>query len=134
MLLLRSKTKITLMQIILSRYAKNFVAVQRSFEERVEPLLRFLSNPWKIWEKGSINIRRVILKLAFADRIAYDRFEGVSTPELSFPFKALGTFAGCCMEDGGRPWNRTKRASPRGSYSPLPHLAACRPSTHYVVD
>ena len=25
-----------------------------------------------------------------------------------------------------RPWNRTRRASPRGSYSPLPHLAACR--------
>ena len=30
-------------------------------------------------------------------------------------------------EIGGRPWNRTRRASPRGSYSPLPHLAACRP-------
>ena len=30
-------------------------------------------------------------------------------------------------QNGGRPWNRTKRASPRGSYSPLPHLAACRP-------
>jgi len=29
---------------------------------------------------------------------------------------------------GGRPWNRTRRASPRGSYSPLPHLAACRPN------
>ena len=31
------------------------------------------------------------------------------------------------LENGGRPWNRTRRASPRGSYSPLPHLAACRP-------
>ncbi len=31
------------------------------------------------------------------------------------------------IENGGRPWNRTKRESPRGSYSPLPHLAACRP-------
>jgi len=29
--------------------------------------------------------------------------------------------------NGGRPRNRTWRASPRGSYSPLPHLAACRP-------
>lgn len=28
---------------------------------------------------------------------------------------------------GGRPWNRTRRGSPRGSYSPLPHLAARRP-------
>lgn len=28
---------------------------------------------------------------------------------------------------GGLPWNRTKRASQRRSYSPLPHLAACNP-------
>lgn len=30
-------------------------------------------------------------------------------------------------KDGGRSWNRTRRESPRGSYSPLPHLAAYRP-------
>lgn len=97
------------------------------FEEQIEPLLRFLSSPWKLWETGSINIRRIILKLAFADRIAYDRFEGIRTPELSFSFKALGDLSACCVESGGRPWNRTRRESPRGSYSPLPHLAACRP-------
>jgi len=34
-------------------------------------------------------------------------------------------------ESGGRPWNRTRRASPRGSYSPLPHLAACRPLSRH---
>ena len=32
-----------------------------------------------------------------------------------------------CCESGGRPWNRTRRESPRRSYSPLPHLAARRP-------
>ena len=34
---------------------------------------------------------------------------------------------------GGRPWNRTRRASPRGSYSPLPHLAACRPLSGVIT-
>ena len=32
----------------------------------------------------------LVLKLAFADRIQYDRFEGAITPEISFPFKSLG--------------------------------------------
>ena len=32
------------------------------------------------------------------------------------------------IENGGRPWNRTRRGSPRRSYSPLPHLAARRPT------
>ncbi len=100
---------------------------QGTFEDQVEPLLQFLANPWKLWEKGTVPTRRTILKLVFADRIPFDRLKGVRTPEISFPFKALGVVSGCCVESGGRPWNRTRRASPRGSYSPLPHLAACRP-------
>ena len=35
---------------------------------------------------------------------------------------------------GGRPWNRTRRGSPRGSYSPLPHLAARRPHIWRGID
>ena len=31
--------------------------------------------------------------------------------------------------NGGGPWNRTRRGSPRRSYSPLPHLAARPPSS-----
>ncbi len=38
-------------------------------------------------------------------------------------FAGFSKFWGC-VENGGRPWNRTRRESPRGSYSPLPHLAA----------
>ena len=32
-----------------------------SFEDRVEPLLQFLANPWKIWGTGSVQMRRTIL-------------------------------------------------------------------------
>ncbi|MEL6171735.1 MAG: hypothetical protein AAFR02_06935 [Pseudomonadota bacterium] len=60
-----------------------------SFEEKLEPVLTFLANPFKIWASGNIDLRRLVLKLAFADRIFYDRFEGARTPEIAFPFKAL---------------------------------------------
>ena len=60
-----------------------------SFEEQLEPVLTFLANPWKIWETGNVNLRRLVLKLAFADRIQYDRLEGARTPEIAFPFKTL---------------------------------------------
>ncbi len=61
-----------------------------TFEEKLEPALTFLSNPWKIWESGHIGLRRLVLKLAFAERIQYCRKEGARTAEISFPFKALG--------------------------------------------
>ena len=98
-----------------------------SMADNLETALQFLSSPWKLWETGNIHLRRLVLKLAFADRIKYGRFEGPRTPEIALPFNALG--GDLALEDGngGRPWNRTKRESPRGSYSPLPHLAACRP-------
>ncbi len=60
-----------------------------SFEGKQEPVLTFLTNPWILWETGNITLRQLVLKLAFADRIQYDRFEGARTPEIAFPFKAL---------------------------------------------
>lgn len=44
-----------------------------TFEDQLEPLITFLSNPLKLWETGSVFVRRTILKLAFAERIKYDR-------------------------------------------------------------
>ena len=60
-----------------------------SFEEKLETVLTFLANPFKIWASGNIMLHKLILKLAFADRIQYDRFEGARTPEIVFLFKAL---------------------------------------------
>ncbi|AEI94840.1 hypothetical protein RLO149_c028810 [Roseobacter litoralis Och 149] len=63
-----------------------------SFAEKLEPALTFLSSPWKIWESGSVAARKLVLKLAFTDRIRYCRKEGARTAELAFPFKALSGF------------------------------------------
>ena len=74
-----------------------------SFEEKLEPVLTFLANPFKIWATGNITLRRLVLKLAIADRIFYDRFEGARTTEIAFPFKALGgiTDPQVCFGAGG---------------------------------
>ncbi|NVK47619.1 MAG: hypothetical protein HWE33_15090 [Rhodobacteraceae bacterium] len=63
---------------------------QDSFEDKLEPVLTFLANPWKLWETGHIHARRLVAKLAFADRVAYDRKLGARTAEIALPFKALG--------------------------------------------
>ncbi|MDA5556061.1 recombinase family protein [Shimia sp. MMG029] len=66
-----------------------------SFEEKLEPALAFLANPWKLWETpggAQVHLRRLVLKLAFGTRIKYCRNQGARTPEISFPFKALEGF------------------------------------------
>lgn len=64
--------------------------IKGGFDEKLELALKFLSNPWKIWGKGTIHVRRTVLKLAFTSPIQYCRKEGARTPELSIPFKVLG--------------------------------------------
>ncbi len=64
-----------------------------TFEEKLEPAITFLTNPWKLWETPGpmqIHLRRLVLKLAFKSRIKYCRDQGPRTPEIAFPFKALG--------------------------------------------
>lgn len=68
-----------------------------TFEEKLEPAIAFLTNPWKLWQtpgKSQIHLRRLVLKLAFQNRIKYCRKTGARTPKLSFPFKALRGIAG----------------------------------------
>ncbi len=43
---------------------------------------------------GRIEDRHAVMKLTFADRLAYVRGEGFRTPETTLPFKALGSFCG----------------------------------------
>ena len=61
-----------------------------TFEEKLEPALQFLANPWKLWETGQIALQRVVLRLAFKERLAYHQIKGARTPQISLPFKAIG--------------------------------------------
>ena len=62
---------------------------QHTFEEMFELAFRFLSKPWKLWSSNSLELKRVVLRLAFAERLRFDRREGLRTPETAMPFKAL---------------------------------------------
>ncbi|MEM8597602.1 MAG: recombinase family protein [Pseudomonadota bacterium] len=68
------------------------------FDTCVRTALSFLANPLKLWHSERPEDRRIVLRLAFGDRLSYCRHEGYSNPNLTFPFKALG---GCSAERSG---------------------------------
>ncbi len=62
-------------------------------DEFIEPALKFLSNPWNIYQKGSFALRQTVLRLAFAEPLRYSRENGYRTAEITFPFKVLADFS-----------------------------------------
>jgi site-specific DNA recombinase len=64
--------------------------LRRPFDEMFELALAFLSSPWKLWRSERLEDKRTVLKLTFADRLAYHRNEGFRTPKTTLPFKVLG--------------------------------------------
>ncbi|KXF92281.1 hypothetical protein [Phaeobacter inhibens] len=74
---------------LLSEKATQALPGQRSYEEKLELAVKFITSPWKLWASNNIKLRRLVLKLAFADRLIYDRNKGARTPEFTLPFKAL---------------------------------------------
>ncbi len=64
----------------------------KPFDEMYRTSMIFLKNPSKIWELGRFEEKRAVLKLAFSDRLIYDRKTGYRTPNFSLPFKRLGGF------------------------------------------
>ncbi|MWD26899.1 recombinase [Aquicoccus sp. SCR17] len=63
-----------------------------TLEESFEHAMRFLSSPWSIWKNSDLHLKKTVLRLAFSEPIPYCRKEGLRTPNLAFPFKALGEF------------------------------------------
>ena len=63
---------------------------RHTFEESFEHAMRFLSNPWKIWNNSDVSLKKTVLRLAFIEPLPYCRNQGLRTPKLSLPFKALG--------------------------------------------
>ena len=62
---------------------------QRGFGEMFELAMCFIANPWNLWQSGDLQLRRTVLKLAFTDRIPYDRDKGFLNLKKAFPFKLL---------------------------------------------
>ena len=58
--------------------------------ETLEPALLFFSNPWKISASGCSELRKLVLRLAFAERPAYCRKTGPRIPKTTLHFNVLG--------------------------------------------
>jgi site-specific DNA recombinase len=67
-------------------------AGQRSgtFEELFELAFQFLASPSKIWGLGKLEYQKLVLRLTFADRLAWCPNEGFRTPKTTLPFNMLG--------------------------------------------
>jgi hypothetical protein len=64
----------------------------RDLEGMCRTALDFLGNPWKLWVSDQLEDKRLVLKLVFADRLAYIRNSGFRTAALSLSFKVLSDF------------------------------------------
>ena len=56
----------------------------------LEPAMQFFSSPWKIRKTGRQDLRRLVLRLAFLEPLAYCREIGPRTPKTTLPFNTLG--------------------------------------------
>lgn len=83
---------------------------QDTFERTFRTAMDFLSNPLKLWNSSRFEDKRAVLKMTFADQLAYKRNEGFRTANFSLPFKLLGDFS--TLENkmvrlqGFEPWTR----------------------------
>ncbi len=69
---------------------------KRAFDEMFELAFTFLSNPWNLWNSGQMHLRKTVLRLTFADRMAYRREQGFRTPQVTEPFRVLGNMTQNC--------------------------------------
>ena len=61
----------------------------KNFDETFRTAFGFLANPYGLWLSGHLEAQRMVLRLAFAGRIAYVPNEGFRTADPALPFKAL---------------------------------------------
>jgi site-specific DNA recombinase len=81
---------------------------RHTFEESFEHAMQFLSSPWNIWQNADLTLKKMVLRLAFVEPLPYCRTQGLRTPKLALPFKALGDFCS----------NKCEMAHPKG-FEPL---------------
>jgi len=76
-------------KLVLEEKLQKSTAPKHSFEEILELSVKFLTNPYKIWASGRFNLRRMMLKLVFADRLLYCKKEGYRTEKITLIFSDL---------------------------------------------
>ena len=76
-------------KIEISESVKNCGRQLPDFDETFRTAFTFLGDPQKLWASERLEQRRLVLKMAFADRLQYVRDEGFRTAKVALPFKVL---------------------------------------------
>ena len=80
-------------KMVMEEKLEKSVKTKRPFDKMFELALSFLSNPYHLWVSGGLANKKIVLKLAFEDRLTYCRNGGLRTPEISRVFAAFRDFA-----------------------------------------
>ena len=102
-------------KLLLQEKAHRAAKPSKPFEECFRTALDFLLNPVKPWDSGDPALRHIVLKLAFARPIIYDRGKGVRTATPSLPFQVIKSLKG---DSEGLHDPENNMAHPRG-FEPL---------------
>ena len=81
--------KLTNEQGILENQAQVLRGSKPEFGTALDVTFNFLKNPYLYWKKDDIRAKQLVLKLVFADRIAYQRGVGFGTANLSLPLRVF---------------------------------------------
>jgi site-specific DNA recombinase len=76
-------------KLVLAEKTERCGTSAKGFDETFRTAFDFISSPWNLWENGTLEDKRIVLKLTLASHIEYDWKNGVRTAELSIPFKVL---------------------------------------------
>ena len=85
--------KLERQKIRLTEQAAQIVPQRGRLGDVIEHAMTFLSNRWILYEKGSLALKRTVLKLAFAEPLRYSHEGGYRTANTTFPFKVLADFS-----------------------------------------
>ncbi len=66
---------------------KKLYSVHMTGEDSVRTVFEFLEKPYELWRLGTLEDKKLVLKLVFARGVAYDQKEGFRTASLSLPFR-----------------------------------------------
>ena len=68
---------------------KNCGRPLKNFDESFRTAMTFLGNPIKLWSSDRLEDKRMVLRLAFAEKLPYQRNEGFRTAQTALPFTLL---------------------------------------------
>lgn len=60
-----------------------------SFEDHSRTAMKFLENPYELWDSEVLEDRRNVLKLCFTGKLCFDKNEGFRTARKALPFRVL---------------------------------------------